>query len=166
MFAMADQVNIAPIARQPSIFKMGMDFPTWFRQFVNYCVITNTPAAQRFGVMCSILDSAAFTTVENLRLANEMRADIKAAFEPVRAALHSPDSRILARFAIRHRAQREDESLDEFVREPERLARSAFPADDNIRAYQTLIDLALTKGISRFCVLTGLFGLFTRLSRW
>ena len=161
---MADQVNIAPIARR--IFKMEMDFPTWFRQFVNYCVITNTPAAQRFGVMCSFLDSAAFTTVENLRLANEIRADINAAFEPVRAALHSPDSRIPARFAIRHRAQREDESLDEFVRELEKLARSAFPADDNIRAYQTLIDLALTKGISRFCVLTGLFGLFTRLSRW
>ena len=138
---MADQnVNIAPIARQPSIFKMGMDFPTWFRQFVNYCVITNTPAAQRFGVMCSFLDSSAFTTVENLRLANDIRADITAAFEPLRIALHSPDSRIPARFAIRHRAQREEESLDEFVRELEKLARNAFPDDNNIRANQTLID--------------------------
>ena len=78
---MADQVNIAPIARR--IFEMEIDFPTWFRQFVNYCVITNTPAAQRFGVICSFLDSAAFTTVENLRLANEIRADINAALQPL-----------------------------------------------------------------------------------
>jgi hypothetical protein len=137
---MADQVNIAPIARQPSIFKMGMDFPTWFRQFVNYCTITNTPAAQRYGVMCSFLDSSAFTTVENLRLADDVRANINAAFEPLRVALHSPDSRIPARFAIRHRAQREEESLDEFARELEKLARNAFPDDNNIRTNQTLID--------------------------
>ena len=137
---MADQVNIAPIARQPSIFKMGMDFPTWFRQFLNYCTITNTPAAQRFGVMCSFLDSPAFTTIENLRLADDIRADINAAFEHLRVALHSTDSRIPARFAIRHRAQREEESLDEFARELEKLARNAFPEDNNIRANQSLID--------------------------
>ena len=137
---MADQVNIAPIARQPSTFKIGMDFPTWFRQFLNYCTITNTPAAQRFGVMCSFFDSSAFTTVENLRLANDIREDINAAFEPLRIALNSPDSRIPPRFALRHRVQREEESLDEFARQLEKLARNAFPADNNIRANQTLID--------------------------
>lgn len=129
-------------ARSPSEFSLKEKFATWAKQFRNYCELLNIPNANRYRTLLSFMDAECFTIVENLNLNANHRANIFEAepFRLIKNALSSREENVPPGYALKYRKQKENESIEKYAAELERLALEAFPDDQNIRVNRTLIE--------------------------
>ena len=129
------------VAKQPISYKYGTtDFVAWYRQFTNYCVAVGTEERHKYVLFLSFLDTKSFTIVENLGIEQNDKLNMQLCYERIKIALQAQDSQIPARYALKYRKQKSDETLDDFCYELEQLAVRAFPRDQGIQANQTLIE--------------------------
>ena len=138
----AANANLARhLAKQPLIFTIKQNFPTWFKQFRNFCDLCQVPDDTRYRTLLSFLDQDCFVLVEGLNLTPAEKADIQenAVYNRIKTALRSPTSKIPPEVQLKYRKQMADETIESFATCLENLALDAFPGQDNIRANGTLI---------------------------
>ena len=136
------QQRPASIARHPPEFSISKhSYPIWAKQFRNYCELLQIQNNQRYRTLLSFLDPDSFTIVENLALTQAQRADI---FEDeparlIKNALSQRETKIPPGYELKFRKQGENESIEKFASELEKLASEAYPNDQNIRQNTVLI---------------------------
>ena len=134
--------NRLNLAKQPTVFTLKQSFPTWFKQFRNFCDLCQIPDNNRYRTLLSFLDQESFLLVENLALTDEQREDIQdnAVYVLIKNALKSTDSRVPPGYELRFRRQKESESIEQYALALETLALDAYPNDQNIRQNRLLIE--------------------------
>ena len=134
--------NRLNLAKQPTVFSLKQNFPTWFKQFRNFCDLCQIPENNRYRTLLSFLDQEAFLLVENLALTQQQRADIQAnaVYILIKNALKSTDSRVPPGYELRFRRQKENESIEQYALALETLALDAYPNEQNIRQNRLLIE--------------------------
>ena len=132
------------IVRQPSDYKFGTDFPSWYRQFWNYCTYVAVAQAVRFQLLLSFLDINAFNIVENLGFEEDEKLNLQNCYERIKNALKQTKDRLLPRFSLHHRKQKKDETMEQYALELQKIAAQAYPDDQNIRNNGDLIECFIT----------------------
>ena len=115
------------VVRQPPEFKLNSDndFTTWYAQFINFAKAMSIAEKDQFIAISTYLDTAAFTTVENLKLTDEQKADPKIYKPLFEKALKSDSEKIPPRIALRYRTQKPNETLSQFALELGKLANKS-----------------------------------------
>jgi hypothetical protein len=138
----AQQQQRPAVARHPPEFTLKQSFATWFKQFRNYCDLVQVPDNNRYRTLLSFLDPECFTLVENLTLtqAQQQAMQDNVVYLLLKNALKSQETRIPAGYAMKYRKQHENESIEQYAFELERLALDAYPNEQNIRENVNLIE--------------------------
>ena len=125
--------------KKPSVFKQDSndDFSIWYAQFANFAEAAKLAKADVFGALCSYLDNAAFSIVQNLELSAEVRGDPDK-FRPFLEKSLGFQDKIPPRLALKYRTQKPDESLADFAVALSKLATKAATA--NATKEETLVD--------------------------
>ena len=115
------------VVRQPPEFKLNKDddFTTWYAQFVNFATAMSIAEKDHFVAISTYLDTAAFTTVENLKLTAEQKADPKIYKPFLEKALKSESEKIPPMLALRYKTQKSNETLSHFALELGKLANKS-----------------------------------------
>ena len=141
---MADQqvANRRITAKYPPEYTKKLCFPTWFKQFRNYCEVIGVPENTKYGTMLSFLDADSFTRVERQHLTQAQRDDITdpATYRIIKDCVKADEARIPPGYALKFRKQKDTEPVEEYALELEKLALEAYPEDQNIRANPNLIE--------------------------
>lgn len=139
--AQAAQNQRRAVARAPEIFSLGKNFQTWIKQFRNYSVLANVQPADNFRTFMSFLDPDCFTLVERLELTDAQKQDMynAATFQLLQQALQKRDSRVEASVLFKYRKQKENESLEDFATEIEKLCQEVYPNEQNLGQNRQLI---------------------------
>ena len=140
--AQAAQAHRRAIARAPEMFKLSNKFPIWVKQFRNYASLVNLHQQDQFRTFMSFLDPECFLLVERLQLTDAQKQDMfhVDTFQLIKQALHKRETRVDASILFKYRKQKEDESLEQFVSELEKLCQEVYPNEDNVGQNRQLID--------------------------
>ena len=134
------------VAKHPPTYNDKMSFPSWFKKFQNYCDLLQVNNNNKYQTMLCFMDQDAFDTIQALNLTQNERNNIEdnATYIRIKNALKSQDERIPPDLLLKHRAQREGETIAAYSKALVRLAMDAFPNDQNIMANRTLIQAFIT----------------------
>ena len=106
--------------RQPSEFKHGQDFTTWYLMFCNFAEAVTLDIKDYLPTLKSYVDVATFATLQKLTISDTNKGDAVKLGVVLEKAL-SRDT-IPPRLALKYRTQKVDEDLSSFSLELGKLA--------------------------------------------
>ena len=141
------QAPHAGIAKHPvtSIYNSTC-FSSWFKQFRNYCDLLQVNNNNKYQTMLCFLDSDSFDAVEALNLTPNQRNNIEdnATYILIKDALKNRDDVIPPALILKHRKQKDGESIVKYSKILTKLALDAYPNDQDILANPNLIQAFIT----------------------
>ena len=140
--AAAAQERRRTIARAPEVFEITNNFSTWIKQFRNYVELVNVGAPEMFRTFMSFISPECFLLVEALELTDAEKLDMFGAgtFQRIKQALRKRENKIDPGFLFRYRKQKDNESIEDYAKDLERLCQEVYPNDQNVRQNRLLID--------------------------
>ena len=147
---MADQAERRrTVAKAPEVFELKGNFASWIKQFRNYAELVAVKPNEMYRTFMSFVSQECFLLVEALELTNAQKQDMfeGETFQRIKQALQKRDNRVNPGFLFRYRKQKDNESIDDYAKELEKLCQEVYPNEQNIRQNRLLIDTFI--GVSR-----------------
>ena len=141
------QAPQAGIAKHPATYIHNATcFSSWFKQFRNYCDLLQIPNNTKYQTMLCFMDQDSFDAVESLGLTPDQRNNIEdnATYILIRDALKNQDEIIPPDLILKHRKQKDGESVTSYSKILTKLALDAYPNDQNILENHNLIQAFVT----------------------